>query len=160
MTKYLKRVVIVSLPCLLFTSVSNANLGIISQLAEQNDNHWIGPLSIGLIFLGSGLGAIYNKYIQKHSFAKIIFMGSLGWSIYCTFSVIFLFVGFSTLVKVIIILGSFVCGLIVSLYYNGIFNYYNECGERDKKTKLYFGIACCINQSANILGGGFSALLI
>ena len=63
MTKYFKRVVIVAIPCLLFTAVTSANLGIISQLAEQNDNHWIGPLSVGLLFLGSGLGAIYNKYI-------------------------------------------------------------------------------------------------
>ena len=39
-------------------------------------------------------------------------------------------------------------------------NYFNECGERDGRTKQYFGIALCMNQSSNIVGGGLSALLI
>lgn len=94
MGKYLKRVILVALACLIFTAVNNANLGIVSQLASQNDNLWIGPLSIGLIFLGSGLGALYHGYMQRYSYNKIIFTGGLGWDIFCTFSVIFLFVGF------------------------------------------------------------------
>lgn len=94
MAKYFRRVLAVAFTLLLFTAVNNANLGIIGQLAEQNDNHWIGPLSIGLIFLGSGLGAIYNKYINKYPLNRIIFTGGLGWDIYCGFSVLFLFVGF------------------------------------------------------------------
>jgi hypothetical protein len=95
MAKYLSRVIVVALACLAYTAVNNTNLGIISQIAQQNDNYWIGPLSIGLIFLGSGMGAFYNKYIQKYPFNRIIFTGALGWNIYLTFSVLFLFLGFS-----------------------------------------------------------------
>ena len=115
----------VSMACLIFTAVNNANLGIINQLAQQNDNHWIGPLSIGLIFLGSGLAAIYNKYIGKYPYNRIIFVGGLGWDVYCGFSVLFLFIGFENYVNFIIVIGSLICGITVSLFYNGIFNYIN-----------------------------------
>jgi len=98
--------------------------------------------------------------MHKYAFNKIIFTGALGWDLYCTFSVIFLFVGFETYVNAIIIIGSLVCGLTVSVFYNGIFNYFNECGKRDRRTKQYFGLSLCIQQSANLLGGGMSSLFI
>jgi hypothetical protein len=98
--------------------------------------------------------------MQRFAFNKIIFTGALGWDVYCTFSVIFLFVGFEIYVNAIIIIGSLVCGLTVSVFYNGIFNYFNECGKRDRRTKQYFGMSLCIQQSANLLGGGMSSLLI
>jgi len=125
MAKYFSRVIVVALACLAFTAVNNCNLGIISQLAVQHNNHWIGPLSIGLIFLGSGLGAIYNKYIQKYSYNKIIFVGALGWDGYIGLSVLFLFIGFSSWINIVIVIGSLICGLTVSLFYNGFFNYVN-----------------------------------
>jgi hypothetical protein len=125
MLRYFWRVVIASLLALVFTAVSNANLGIISQFASQNDNHWIGPLSVGLIFMGSGLGATYTKYIGRYLYSRIIFLGSVGWDIYCTFSVMFLFVGFENYINAVIIVSSLICGLIVSLFYNGLFNYIN-----------------------------------
>lgn len=160
MKRYLRRVVSMSILFMLFAAISNANIGIISQFASQNDNHWIGPLSIALLFLGSGIGAMYNKYINKYPFNKIIFTGAIGWDIFCAFSVMFLFIGFENYINAIIILGSLISGFIVSLYYNGIFNYINECGKRDKKSKIYFGISICLNQSSNLVGNTASTLLI
>ena len=125
MAKYLIRVIVVALVCMVFTAVNNCNIGIISQLAAQNDNNWIGPLSMGLIFLGSGLGSFYNKYIQKYPFNRIIFIGALGWDGYIALSVLFLFIGFSSWVNSVIVIGSLVCGVTVSLFYNGFFNYVN-----------------------------------
>ena len=90
----------------------------------------------------------------------MLFAGGLGWDIFCTFSVLFLFIGFESYINAIIIIGSLICGFIISIYYNSFFNYVNECGKRDKSTKIYIGIALCINQSANITGNGLSSLLI
>ena len=160
MAKYFLRVIVVALACMAFTAVNNCNLGIISQLAAQHDNNWIGPLSIGLIFLGSGLAAIYNKYIRQYPYNRIIFVGALGWDGYIGLSVLFLFIGFSNWVNAVIVIGSLICGITVSLFYNGIFNYVNECGIRDSCIEKYFGISLCINQSANLLGGAFSAILV
>ena len=125
MAKYFVRVFAVALVGMVFTAVNNSNLGIISQLAAQNDNYWIGPLSLGLIFLGSGLASLYNKYIQKYPFNKIIFVGALGFDAYISLSVLFLFIGFSTWVNFVIIIGSLACGLVASLFYNGVYNYVN-----------------------------------
>ena len=80
--------------------------------------------------------------------------------VFCAFSVMFLFIGFQDFINVIIIIGSLLCGLVVSLFYNGVFNYINECGKRDKRTKMYFGLCICINQSATLIGNGLSAVLI
>ena len=160
MKSYLKRVILLSLVSMTYAAISNANLGIISQFASQNGNQWIGPLSIALVFLGSGVGALYNSYIGKWSYRFIIFIGAMGWNIFLSFSVMFLFIGFSDFVIVIIIIGSLACGLLMSAYYNGLNNYVNECGKRDNKTNFYFGINICINQTSNIIGNALSALLI
>jgi hypothetical protein len=63
-------------------------------------------------------------------------------------------------VVVIILIGSLVCGFIVSIYYNSIMGYVNECGEKDKLVAFYFGINTCIIQSANIVGSAMSAAMI
>lgn len=157
---HLKRLLGISAACLLFTAITNANIGIISQFASQHGNEWIGPTSIALIFLGSGLGALYNNYIGKYAYSRVMFGGAIGWDIFCAFSVMFLFIGFENYINAIIIIGSFVCGLIVSMYYNGVFNFVNECGRRDKKTKTYFGINLCFNQSSNIVGNASSFIMI
>lgn len=56
--------------------------------------------------------------------------------------------------------GSLVSGLIMSLYYNGIFNYVNECGKLDGCVEKYFGLNLCFNQSSNIVGNTLSWFLI
>ena len=157
---HIRRLLVVSLLCLAFTAITNANIGIISQFASQNQNDWIGPLSIALLFLGSGAGALYNRYIGSYPFNRVIFAGALGWDVFIAFSVIFLYIGFEDYVVGIIAVGSLVCGLTVSLYYNGIFNYVNECGKRDSSVEKYFGINLCFNQSSNVVGNAFSWFLI
>jgi hypothetical protein len=122
---HFKRLIGLSILCLFFTAVSNANLGIISQFASQNHNDWIGSVSIALLFLGSGVGSLYSKYINKYRYNRVIFAGAVGWDIFIAFSVIFLYIGFSDYVIGIIIVGSLFCGMIVSVYYNGTFNYIN-----------------------------------
>lgn len=57
-----------SLLAMIFAAISNANLGIIGQFCLQNGNEWVGPLSVALIFLGSGTGALYNQYMGKYQF--------------------------------------------------------------------------------------------
>jgi hypothetical protein len=64
MKSHFKALIAISILCLLFTAITNANIGIISQFASQNDNEWIGSVSIALLFLGSGVGALYSKYIN------------------------------------------------------------------------------------------------
>lgn len=160
MGSYLKRVILLSIVAMLFAAISNANLGIISQFASQNGNKWVGPLSIALIFLGSGAGALYNKYIGKYKYRVILVCGAMGWNIFLTFSVMFLFIGFSDVIVVVILGGSLLCGLLMSAYYNGLNNFINECGKYDNKTNSYFGINICIVQVSNIVGNGLSAILI
>ena len=147
MKNHIRRLVGLSLVCLFFIGIINANMAISSQVASQHDNEWIGSLSISLTFLGVGLGSLYNQYIGRYSYSLVIFLGAQGWNVFCSFSVIFLFFGFQDYVLVVIIVGSFVAGLLASVYYNGMFNYLNECGRRDEQSQRYFGINMCFNQS-------------
>jgi MFS family permease len=160
MATYFKRVLFISLATMLFEAISNSDLGIITQLASQNGNEWVGPVSISMIFLGSGLGSLYNKYIGRYPYKYVMFGGTMGWNIYLSFSVMFLFIGFSNALNAVILIGSFVCGLIMSFFYIGVNNYVNECGKIDNKIGAYFGINICIVQISNIAGNGLSAVLI
>lgn len=58
------------------------------------------------------------------------------------------------------LIGSFISGIIVSMFYNAQFNYVNTCADIDNEKYLYFGLSMCIVQSANIVGNTISALLI
>jgi hypothetical protein len=122
---YLRRLITISFLAMMFAATSNANLGIIGQFCLQNGNKWVGTLSVGFIFLGSGIGALYNNYIGKYRFRWILFGGAMGWNTYLTFSVLFLFIGFSDLIVIIILVGSLLCGLANSVYYNSLSNYIN-----------------------------------
>jgi len=157
---HISKVIYISIISMLFIAIANTNLGVISQFASQNGNEWIGSASVSMIFLGAGLGTWYNSYIHKYQFKWIIFVGAMGWNIYVSFSVIFLFIGFSNLIIVIILSGSLLCGLIISIYYNGTGNYVSQCGCKDGKMNLYFGINTCLMQSANIVGSSISWGLI
>ena len=154
------RVIYVSILGMLFTAMSNANLGIVSQISAQNDNEWVGPLSVGLLFMGSGLGALYNKYIGLYKYRYLFIIGTIGWLVFLSFSVMFLFLGFQTYLIIIIVVGSFGCGLVMSLYYMSLNNYVNVCGQRDNKTNFYFGLNISMVQCSNIIGNGISAILI
>jgi hypothetical protein len=127
----LKSVLYISIAILLFQSISNTELGIVSQFTHQNGNSWAGPLSTSLLFAGSALGSIYNSYIASVSYKIIFFIGSFGYTIFIGLAVIFLKVGFSTSIQIVLLVGSFIAGLIVSAFYNGQFNYINTCSEID-----------------------------
>lgn len=92
----------------------------------------------------------------KYSF----FIGSLGSTLYIGLTVIFLKTGFTTLVEILILAGSLISGITISMFYNSQFNYVNTCSEIDKEKTKYFGISMCIVQSCNILSNLISALLI
>lgn len=125
MKSYFMRVIFISVVGMLFTGIYYTNLGIISQFASQNGNFWVGPVSTSLIFLSSGIAGLYNKYLNKLKYRYVILIGAFGWIIFISFSVMFLFVGFSSTIILIILVGSFICGFIISPYYNGINNYVN-----------------------------------
>lgn len=135
-------------------------MGIVSQFTHQNGNSWAGPLSTSLLFAGSAIGSLYNKYIATVSYKLILFLGSFGYTIFIGLAVIFLKVGFSTNVQIILLVGSFIAGLIVSAFYNGQFNYINTCSEIDNQKTKYFGLNMAISQSSNILGNAISTILI
>jgi hypothetical protein len=125
MKKALCYVVYISTISMLYQAISNTELGIISQFTHQNGNTWAGPLCTSLLFLGSGFGSLYNKYLDKFSFRKVLFLGSFGYTIFIGLSIIFLAIGFTDVVLFIILLGSLISGIVVSAFYNAQFNYVN-----------------------------------
>jgi predicted MFS family arabinose efflux permease len=153
-------VVYVSLVILVYQGIANSNLGIISQFTHQNGNNWAGPLSTALLFLGSGLGCSYNKYIGKYPFKYCFFVGSLGFILYTALGLIFLKLGFTTTVEVLIFALSFIAGGTCSIFYNTQFNYINFLSRIDKREVKYFGINIGMAQSSNIFGNLVSAMLI
>lgn len=107
-------------------------MAIVSQFAYQNGQGWVGPLSNALLFLGSGFATHYNNYIDKLPYKYSFFIGSLGYTLFIGLSVIFLKIGFTTLVEILILMGSLISGITVSMFYNSQFNYVNACSEIDR----------------------------
>lgn len=93
--KYLRTVVFSSVVIMLYQGISNSDLGVISQLTEQNGNKWAGPLSTSLLFLGSGLGSLYNKYIGKYQYRYCFYVGSFGYILFVSTGCLFIKLGFS-----------------------------------------------------------------
>lgn len=86
----------VSIVILFFQGISNTQLVIVGQFTNQNGQNWVGPLSTALLFFGSGLGCLYNKYIDKIPYRFTFFIGSLGYTLFISISVVFLKIGFNT----------------------------------------------------------------
>jgi hypothetical protein len=84
-----------------------------------------------MLFLGSGLGALYHKYIGRMHYRFTFFLGSLGYTLFIGLAVVFLKIDFTMIIQVFIIVGSFVSGVVVSMFYNSQFNYLNVCSEID-----------------------------
>lgn len=131
--KYLRTVIYVSVVILIYQGIANSDLGIISQLTHQNGNSWAGPLSTSLLFAGSGIGSLYNKYIGKFQFRYCFFVGSIGYTIFISMGLIFIKLGFSTTVEVLMFLGSFLAGFGCSIFYNTLFNFINILSRIDKR---------------------------
>jgi uncharacterized membrane protein YqaE (UPF0057 family) len=92
----------------------------------------VGPVSTALLFLGGTVGAFFNQYISRIPYPYLFFFGASGNTLFISLAILFLKVGFTQSVEVIILLLSFVSGLITSVYYNGQFNYINVCSQIDK----------------------------
>lgn len=118
---------------LIYQGIANSDLGIISQLTHQNGNNWAGPLTTALLFLGSGLGSLYNKYIGRIPFSVCFLIGSLGYIVYIAMGLVFMKLGFSITAEVIIFVGSFLAGIMCSVFYNTQFNYINTLSKIDNK---------------------------
>ena len=157
---YMTTVILVSIVIMVYQGIANSDLGVISQLTHQKGNDWAGPLSTALLFMGSGLGSLYHKYIGKFSFKQCFFVGSFGYTLFISMGLIFVKIGFTELVQVLIFVGSFISGLIVSVFYNTQFNYINFLSKIDGQSVKYFGINMGMVQSSNLFGNFLSWLLI
>ncbi len=131
--KYFKRILYISIFILFYQGIANTDLSIISQLTHQHGNNWAGPLSTALLFIGSGAGSIYNKYIGKYPYRYLLFIGSFGYTLFIAMGIVFMKLKFSTLALVLIEFGSLVGGLIVSVFYNTQFNYVNTLSKIDSQ---------------------------
>ena len=78
MTKYFKNLIYVSVLIFFYQGISNAVFGITGQFAHQVDKDWLGPLLFSMLFLGCGLGSLYNRYIGKFQYKLTFFVGGFG----------------------------------------------------------------------------------
>ena len=131
-----------------------------SQFTHQNGNNWAGPISTAMLFLGCAFGSLYSKLIGKYPFRYTFFVGSIGNTCFILLAVIFLKIGFTFIVEILLIFGSLAAGVVVSLFYTSQYHYINVCSLIDNQKSKYFAINLCIGQSANMLGNIISAILI
>jgi hypothetical protein len=68
-------------------------MGILSQITHQNNRDWAGPVSTMLLFICSGIGALYNKYVKVFRFGTIMYFASLGYTVYVGSSIVFILIG-------------------------------------------------------------------
>lgn len=77
----------------------------------------------GIFFIGMGSGSLYNAYITKYQKRYTLFIGSFGNTIFVSLGLIFMKLSFTSGVLVMLIGGSLVSGLVVSMFYNTLYNY-------------------------------------
>ena len=158
--KYLPSTLFISVVVLLYQGIVNSNLSIISQFSHQHGNDWSGPLSTALLFIGSGTCSLFNSYIGNHPYRCLLFLGSFGYIIFITMSLVSLKLAFSPLAIVLTMVGSLVAGIIASVLYNSEYNYQNCLARIDHQEVKYFGILLMFNQASYVSGNVLSALLI
>ena len=158
--KYFKAVIYVSIFSFLCQGIANTDLGIISQLTHQHGNNWAGPLTTALLFIGSGVGSLNHKYIGKCKYRYLLLLGNFGYMIYISMGLIFMKLSFTGGSLTMIMIGSLIGGLIVSVFYNSLYNYVNVLSRIDNRELKYFGILQGITQACNVYGNILSAFLI
>ena len=114
---YVRTVILLSVVVMIYQGISNSNLGVISQFTHQKGDDWAGPLSQSLLFLGLGLGSLNHSYIGKYSYKSCLFVGSFGNTLYIALGLVFIKVGFTSLVQASVYVSSFISGLVVSIFY-------------------------------------------
>lgn len=121
----LYRVLYMSTIHMLFQSIANSIMGIMSQMTEQNNIWWAGPISTLIMFVFSGLAALYNAYIGKIKYRYTFFLGSTGYTLYCACTIAFVFVNSDSGLTLVVIacLINVISGGILSVLYISQFNY-------------------------------------
>ena len=158
--RYLRSIIYLSVIVLLYQGIANTDLSIISQFTHQNGNDWAGPFSTALLFIGSGIGSLFNQYIGKYPYKYLLFVGSFGYTLFIATGLIFMKMYFTAGALTLICIGSFIGGLIVSVLYNSQFNYTNTLAKIDGEEVKYFGILGVFTQASNVYGSFLSAMLI
>ena len=157
---YFGHVLYVSTFLMLYQAIANTDLSIISELTHQHGNNWAGPLSTALLFIGSGVGSLYNRYIGRVPYRHTFFIGSFGYTIFIGMGLVFMKIEFTAGALVLIEVGSFVGGLFSSLFYNSQYNYVHTLSVIDRQEVKYFGVSLMLIQGANLIGSLLSSLLI
>ena len=103
---------------MVYQGISNSDIGVLSQFTHQKGNNWAGPLSTALLFIGCGVGSLYNKYIGRYPYRYCFLVGSFGNTLFISLGLIIVKIGFNTATQIVIFLGSLVSGIIVSVFYN------------------------------------------
>lgn len=121
----LYNVLYVSAIQMLYQSIANSIMGIMSQLTEQNNIWWAGPTTTIIIFVFSGIGSFYNDYIGKYKYKYTFVVGSLGYIIYCFSAIVFVTIPKVNFTPLMIAtsLVNVIGGLIMSVFYISQFNY-------------------------------------
>ncbi len=149
----LLQVVYFSLVQMIFLGVSNSLMAILSQFTHQNNRDWAGPVATMLLFMFSGLGSMYTRYLGRHKFNLVFFLSSLGYVFYVGSSIVFVLLknvqGTGVLIGVFAL--TILSGVIVSAFYMSQFYYTSVCAHLDE-TGMYFGVNMAIAQCANIIG--------
>ena len=146
---------------MVFQSFSNTVMGIMSQITVQNGIGWAGPLTTAILFFFSGIGALYNSYIDRWKYRTTFFLGSTGYIIYVATAIVFVSheqkqsIGFVIAASLTNVIG----GLILSMFYVSQFNYVSKCAIADDAS-MYFGLNFGIVQLANIVGNLLSAYTV
>ena len=157
----LNNVIYVSMVQMLYQSIANSMMGIMSQITSQNQIWWAGPVTTIILFVFSGLGSLYNGYIGKYKYRYTFFIGSLGYIVYNASAIVFVSIDHSNTMSIVVgtFLVNIVGGLVVSMLYISQFNYISDCSIADDRS-MYFGINMGIVQSANIFGNLLSAYTV
>jgi hypothetical protein len=146
---------------MMFLGVANSLMSILSQFTHQNNRDWAGPVATMLLFMFSGLGAMYTRYLGRIRFNLVFVISSLGYVFYVGSSIIFVLLkdteGTGVLIGVFGL--TILSGLIISGLYMTQFYYTSVCAHLDK-TGMYFGVNMGIVQCANIIGNLLSMYTI
>ena len=158
--KYLPSTLFISIVVLLYQGIANSNLSILSQFSHQHGHDWSGPLSTGLLFIGSGTCSLFNSYIGRKPYRCLLFVGSFGYIIFIAMSLISFKLTYSAPAIALIMVGSLVAGAFSSILYNSEYNYQNCLAQIDRQEVKYFGILLMFTQASFVSGNVLSALLI
>ena len=129
---HFKHMLYISIVFMLYQAVGNTAVGILSEFTHQNGNDWVGPFAGSIVFIGCGIAAVKTSYINRYSIKTILFVCSFAYAFYIAMIILFLKTGFGVGVEIVILIVSFLAGVLSAGLYNAYFNYINICSELDQ----------------------------